>query len=270
MTPVDWDPAQYRKFAAERSQPFWDLVGLVATDRPIGRAVDLGCGDGDLTAQAADRLGIGEMLGVDDSPAMLADAAQYARPGVRFELGDIGAWGVDDSTGEPAGDRYDLVLANASLHWVPAHPRVLARWAAALAPGGQLAVQVPTNADHPSHLLAAEVAATEPFASAFDGSLPPDQVAANVLLPEDYATLLYELGFAEQIVRLQVYGHVLDSTASVVEWVRGTTLTRFFKRLPFELHEPFVDAYRRALLARLGERAPYFYPFKRILMLGRS
>ena len=71
------------------------------------------------------------------------------------------------------------------------------------------------------------------------------------------------------MVRLQVYGHLLESTAEVVEWVRGTTLTRFFKRLPPELHEPFVDAYRHALLALLGEHTPYFYPFKRILMWGR-
>ena len=262
---ADWDPGQYRKFAAERAKPFWDLVGLVATDRPIARAVDLGCGDGVLTAQAAERLGIVEMVGIDDSPAMLADAAASANSGVRFELGDIAAWG-----GDRAGEGvHDLVLANASLQWVPDHPRALARWAAALAPHGQLAVQVPTNADHPSHLLAAEVAAVEPFASAFDGPPPPDQVAANVLRPEDYAELFYELGFADQVVRLQVYGHVLNSTAAVVEWVRGTTLTRFFKRLPTELHEPFVDAYRRALLARLGEHAPYFYPFKRILMWGR-
>jgi trans-aconitate 2-methyltransferase len=258
---ADWDPAQYRKFAAERSKPFWDLVGLIETDRPIGRAVDLGCGDGALTVQAVDRLGIGEMVGIDDSPSMLADAAPVARDGVRFELGDIGSWD---------GAEFDLVLANASLQWVPDHPRVLARWAGALAPHGQLAVQVPTNADHPSHMLAAEVAATEPFASAFDGPPPPDQVAANVLLPQDYATLLHELGFVEQIVRLEVYGHVLESTAAVVEWVRGTTLTRFFKSLPAELHEPFVEAYRSALLARVGDRAPYFYPFKRILMWGRA
>jgi trans-aconitate 2-methyltransferase len=240
---------------------------MIATDRPVGRAVDLGCGDGELTSQVADRLGIGEMVGIDDSPAMLTDAAPHGRAGVRFELGDIGEWGVDGTCG---GGDHDLVLANASLQWVPDHPRVLTRWAAALAPHGQIAVQVPTNADHPSHLLAAEVAAAEPFASAFDGPPPPDQVAANVLVPENYATLLHDLGFAEQTVRLQVYGHVLGSTAAVVEWVRGTTLTRFFKRLPPELHEPFVDAYRRVLLARLGDHAPYFYPFKRILMWGRG
>ncbi len=73
------------------------------------------------------------MVGIDDSPAMLADAAPHARAGVRFELGDIGAWGGDTAAGD-RGDGYDLVLANASLQWVPDHPRVLARWAAALAP----------------------------------------------------------------------------------------------------------------------------------------
>jgi trans-aconitate 2-methyltransferase len=66
-----------------------------------------------------------------------------------------------------------------------------------------------------------------------------------------------------------VYGHVLATSADVVEWTRGTSLTRVFARLPVELHEPFVDAYRRRLLAVIGDRAPYFYAFKRILLRAR-
>jgi trans-aconitate 2-methyltransferase len=127
---------------------------------------------------------------------------------------------------------------------------------------------MPANADHPSHVLSAEVASTEPFRSAFDGDPPADPVAANVLRPEDYATLLHELGLERQHVRLQVYGHGLASTSEVVEWTKGTSLTRFFARLPGELHEPFIDAYRRRLLDELGDRSPFFYPFKRILMWG--
>ena len=50
--PDAWDPAQYEKFAAERAQPFWDLAALLE-DRPIRRAVDLGCGTGELTAALA-------------------------------------------------------------------------------------------------------------------------------------------------------------------------------------------------------------------------
>jgi trans-aconitate 2-methyltransferase len=125
---------------------------------------------------------------------------------------------------------------------------------------------VPANADHASHRVAVEVAHSEPFLSAFGGVPPPDPVATNVQPPEWYARRLHELGFAAQHVRLQVYGHVLPSTSAVVEWLEGTSLTRFFRVLPDELHGPFVDRYRTALLDRLGDEAPYFYPFKRILM----
>ena len=90
-----------------------------------------------------------------------------------------------------------------------------------------------------------------------------------MLPPERYAELLHGLGVTDPQVRLQVYPHVLGSTCDVVEWTKGTSLTRFFSVLPAELHEPFLDAYRAELLARVGDRAPYLYTFKRILMWGR-
>jgi trans-aconitate 2-methyltransferase len=251
-----WDPGQYDKFAAERAQPFWDLVGLLE-DGPIGRAVDLGCGTGELTAALAAARHVTEMTGVDSSRAMLGVAQEYDGPGVRFREADIGSWS--------SGGDHDLVFANASLQWVPDHPAVVARWWAALRPGGQLAVQVPTNADHPSHRIAAEVAASEPFRTAIGGPPPADVVRANVLLPEQYAILLDHLGAARQHVRMQVYGHVLDRSSDVVEWVRGTSLTRFSRLMPPDAFEAFVDEYRRRLLLAIGDAAPYFYPFKRIL-----
>lgn len=252
-----WNPAQYEKFAAERAQPFWDLAALLE-DRAIARAVDLGCGTGALTAALVERLGITHMTGVDSSPAMLANAPR----GLAVTEGDIRTW-----TGHAD---HDLVFSNAALQWVPDHVGVVTRWWAALRPGGQLAVQIPANADHPSHRVAAEVAAREPFRSAMGGSPPPDQVAVNVLAPEQYAILLDHLGAARQHVRLQVYGHLLARSAEVVEWVKGTSLTRFTNVLPADLHAQFLATYTRRLLERIGERAPYFYPFKRILFWGRK
>ena len=258
---ADWDPDQYARFAAQRARPFWDLAALLDTSEPIGALVDLGCGSGELTAALAARLDARSTVGVDSSPAMLERAAAHRTDRLRFERGDIAAWGT--------GDGVDVVVANASLQWVPDHRAALERWTANLRSGGQLAVQVPANADHPSHLASVEVARTAPFLDALGGDPPPDPVAANVRTPEWYATVLHELGFVEQTVRLQVYAHVLASSADVVEWVRGTSLTRFFDRLPADLHEPFVDAYRRRLLDMIGDRQPYLYPFKRILMWGR-
>jgi trans-aconitate 2-methyltransferase len=249
-----WDPQQYNRFAEERERPFWDLRALL---EPVAspRVVDLGCGDGRLTAALHRDLGAASTVGVDLSEAMLAATAAHAGPGIGFVAADIAAW---------SGPAVDVVFSNAALQWVPDHPAVLARWRAALAAGGQLAVQVPANADHPSHAVLRELAAERLGASA-----PPDPVAANVLRPEDYAVLLDRLGFARQHVRLQVYAHRLGSTGDVVEWLRGTSLNRFKPVLDPEAYAELVDEYRRRLLTALGESRPYLYPFKRILLWGR-
>jgi trans-aconitate 2-methyltransferase len=269
----DWDPPQYRRFAAERELPFWELLDLVEPG-PVRCVVDLGCGDGDLTRRAAARFGASTTLGVDSSPAMLAGARTMANDwtsdrttdptgSIRFVHGDIARWpGRHD-------EQWDLVLANASLQWVADHETVLARWTSALGPAGQLAVQVPMNGDHASHLAATEVAGTDPFLSALGGDVPQDPTAINVLAPERYAALLHELGYEAQHVRLRVYPHVLSSSDDVVEWVRGTNLNRILSRLSAGLHESFVDAYRTALLERIGHHSPYLYTYKRILMWAR-
>lgn len=257
----EWDPATYSKFAALRARPFWDLAELIDTSMPIRSMVDLGCGSGELTVALADELEVDVAVGIDSSPQMLEAAAPLARANRRFEVGDIAHW---------RGDRpVDLIVANASLQWVADHPAVLRRWIDQLVPDGQLVVQVPANHDHPSHTCSTAVAAREPFISAMGGNPPPDPVAANVLRPEQYAELLHDLGIADPHVRLQVYPQLMESTAAVVEWTSGTSLTRFFRVLPDDLHEPFVDAYRAELIAAVGDRRPYFYGFKRILMAGR-
>ena len=81
----DWDPDQYRRFATERAQPFWDLVELV-DPTTVGRMVDLGCGDGALSVQAAARLGAATLVGVDSSPAMLDRTAGLSQLSVKANM----------------------------------------------------------------------------------------------------------------------------------------------------------------------------------------
>lgn len=253
---VDWSPAQYAKFRDERAQPFYDLLALVQP-QPDMRVVDLGCGPGELTRVLHDTLGARETVGVDNSPAMLEKAAAFAGEGLRFEHADLGAFSAPGA--------FDLVFANAALQWSPDHPALLARLTASLAPGGQLAVQVPANDDAPSHALAGVVASESPFREALGGYTR----ISPVLAPEAYATLLNQLGYAPQTVRMQVYGHTLGSREEVIEWVRGTWLTAYERRLPAEMWPAFLARYRELLFAELPDSRPFFYPFKRILFWGR-
>jgi trans-aconitate 2-methyltransferase len=259
-SPSSWDPEQYRQFAAERAQPFHDLLARLG-DRPVRRAVDLGCGPGELTALAAGRLDVGHITGIDNSPAMLASTAAHASDRVTFESGDISTW--------TSGADHDLVLAAASLQWVPNHRDVLARWVAALAPGGRLAVQVPANAHAPTHTVAARLAVQQPHLSAFGAAgPPPDPVAANVLAPDEYARILHELGCVDIDVDLHVYPHVLPSTRHAVEWVKGTMLTRFQAVMSAEAYDDFLRDYEAALLDEMGDAEPCFFPFNRILFVA--
>jgi trans-aconitate 2-methyltransferase len=254
-----WDPELYARFRRERSQPFFDLVALVRK-RPGMRVVDLGCGSGELTAWLHGELQAAETLGVDSSDTMLAEAQQHATQGLSFERGDIARF-------EPAGE-FDLVFSNAALQWVPDHSVLLARLTALLAPDGQLAVQMPRNWQHPSHTTAAALAREAPYATALGGYTSED-TEANVLTPEEYAALLYRLGFAEQHVRLQIFVHPLPGPEAVLEWVRGTLLTAYQSRLTPALYDAFLDEYGRRLRGELGSERPYLYLYPRILLWAR-
>jgi trans-aconitate 2-methyltransferase len=254
--PDTWKPDQYHRFRDERSRPFHDLLALVQS-RPggLGRVIDLGCGTGELTRTLHESTGAHETVGVDSSAAMLEKAGSETRPGLRFVQGDIGKLG--DAESGP----FDLVFSNAALQWVPDHAFLLPRLRALLAPGGQLAAQVPANHDHPSHVVAHEIAREAPFAEALKGYVR----SKPVLEPEAYATLLERLGFARQEVVLRIYGHHLASREEVIEWVKGTLLTDYERRLTPDLWRRFLDRYRERLLPRLDDTRPFFYPFKRTL-----
>ncbi|HEX9982448.1 MAG TPA: methyltransferase domain-containing protein, partial [Thermoanaerobaculia bacterium] len=188
-----------------------------------------------------------QTLGIDDSAAMLARAAAAAGETLQFAKADIASFAPDET--------YDLLFSNAALHWVADHEQLLARLRGMLAPGGQLAIQMPANDDHPSHSVAAVLAVKH------GATAHPD-----FLLPvERYATLLHELGFTRQHVRLQVYGHLLPSTADVVEWVRGALLTDYEARLG-ERFGAFLEDYRTELPRVLGDERPFFYTYKRVLI----
>ena len=250
-----WQPEQYARFRAEREQPFHDLLALVEPV-PGGRVVDLGCGTGVLTRVLHEHTGAAETVGFDRSEAMLATSAQHAGGGVRFEQDDIAAF---------AGRGLDVVFSNAALQWVDDHAALFPRLAATLGEGGQLAVQMPMNHDHPSHTVAHEVAREPRHARALGGYVRGYPMGE----PEWYAELLARLGFEEQHVRLQVYLHRLAGREEVVEWVKGSLLTDYRNRLGEEEYEAYLADYRERLLTELPDERPFLYPFKRILLWGR-
>ncbi len=252
-----WDPTQYEKFERERSQPFFDLLQLI---QPLHhpRIVDLGCGNGTLTKVAHEHFRASDTLGIDTSQEMLAKAQWLQTDHLVFKEGNIQTF----MTSEP----FNLVISNAAIQWIPHHPALLKQLTSLLAPGGQLAIQLPANQNYPTHTIAAEIAAEEPFKQAFKGSTSHIH---HLLSMEEYAQLFEELGFESQVVRLQLYAHFLESTASVVEWVKGSLLTYYKSHLSPDLYGEFFKEYQKRLIERLGWAEPFFFPMKRLFLWGQ-
>lgn len=257
-TAGEWQPAQYARFSDERTRPFFDLAALIES-RPGMRVVDLGSGPGNLTAWLHEALGAAATLGVDSSEAMLAEAAAHATVDVRFERADIVEFARACAN---AGTTFDVVFSNAALQWIDDHASLLPAVAALVAADGQFAIQMPANDDHASHRVARTLARSERFAGPLDGYVRPDPVQT----PAWYAEQLYTLGFPRQRVQLIVYPQVLADTRAVVEWVKGSLLTAYRRRLDAETYAAFLAEYERVLLAELGTNAPYFYAFDRVLL----
>jgi len=120
MCCVAWDPQQYERYVDERSRPFVDLVSRIGAAAPR-RVVDLGCGTGTTTALLAQRWPDAQVEGIDSSPEMISSAQPGGR--LSFRVGDVASW-------QPADD-VDVIVSNATLHWVPTHRTLVAQWAAA-------------------------------------------------------------------------------------------------------------------------------------------
>jgi trans-aconitate 2-methyltransferase len=250
---MPWNPEKYHQFQSERSAPFDDLLKLVDI-RPGLRVVDLGCGTGELTGRLADTLPDSDALGIDSSPQMLERTVEYARPGLRFELGNL-----SELSGE-----WDLIFSNAALQWSEDHDRLFPFLFRRLSPSGQLAVQMPSNHNSIAHLTIIEAAKREPFASALDG-----WTRQSPVLPiEAYAALLFREEAQEIVVFEKVYPHILENADAIVDWISGTALLPYFERLG-SLKDEFVSAIRQELRASMpGE--PVFYPFRRTFISARK
>lgn len=246
---MPWDPDRYHQFQTERAAPFDDLLRLVNV-RPGLEVIDLGCGSGELTRRLADHLPESSVLGLDSSVEMLQKTAPYARPSLRFARGRI-----EDAAGD-----WDLIFSNAAIQWVDDHPALIARLLAMLRPGGQLAVQMPSNHNHPTHQLILQVAQEEPFYSALGG-----WVRRSPVLPvDDYAGLLYRHGGRDLVLFEKVYPHILSDADALADWTSGTALVPYYERLEPGLKDRFMERYRSELRRRFPEK-PVFYPFRRIL-----
>lgn len=238
----DWDAQTYHNLSDPQVE--WGRRVLARLNPiPGERILDLGCGSGRLTIELASALGQGQIVALDRSPSMLAEAAvrlseRVPPPGPR----PAGSRGVDihlvrgDGSHLPFVDAFDAVFSTATFHWIGDHDRLFSRLRAMLMPGGPLVAQCGGEGNVAEWVAATERAsARAEFAAAFSGWPRPWNFAG----PDSTVRRLEAAGFTDASCRLEEKVVEPDDPR---DFVAAVGLAAHHEQLPAELREPFTDA----------------------------
>jgi trans-aconitate 2-methyltransferase len=129
---TEWNAQEYTRVAELQAAMAAEVLSLL-TFNGAERVLDLGCGNGKVTAEIAARVPQGSVVGVDSSADMIAFASNRYGPAVcpnlRFETGDIRRL--------PFREEFDVVVSFNALHWIPQQDEALRSIRCALKPGGR-------------------------------------------------------------------------------------------------------------------------------------
>jgi trans-aconitate methyltransferase len=222
MTAQQWNAASYAKsarFVADLAEP---LVALLAP-RPGEHILDLGCGDGVLSAQIQARGAV--VRGIDASSEMVA-AARERGVDARVMHGEAIAF----------TRVFDAVFSNAALHWMSDLEAVWAGVARALKPGGRFVAEMGGEGN-----VATVVAALEDAFGRRGLSAPSPWIFPA---PETVAALLSRRGF--QIDTLELIERPTKLPADLADWLE-TFAGDYLGRLPVAERAAVVQEVRAAL-----------------------
>lgn len=254
-----WDPRQYERFAAERDRPARDLLTRLPADLEPAEIWDLGCGPGRQAAGLKRHYPRARVQGLDSSAEMI-DQARGLRDDVDWRVGDIANWRPKVPS--------DLILANASLHWLPDHEILFPRLAAALSAGGVLAVQMPHGNETRHHGVLRQVAGHGPWAEV----LATVERKRPLLAAEAYHDLVSPLCSSVD-VWTTTYLHALTGADPVLEWLKGAALRPYLSRLSNGTgsETAFLAALAEALSRAFPPRrdGTTLLPFPRLFLVAR-
>lgn len=227
-----WSPLDYRQHAA-----FVPALGASILARlspqPGERILDLGCGDGVLTAQIA--ASGATVVGIDASPEMIAAATLRGLDGR-----------VMDARSLPFDAEFDAVFSNAALHWIPQADQVVAGVARALRPGGRFVAEFGGH----TNVAAIAVAIRAVFGRHGIDFASPWYYPT----PDEYRVHLEAHGLVVQEIRL--FPRPTSLPTGMAGWLRTFRVSQF-EGVPAELaaqvEREIIDLLRPSLCDRAGQ-----------------
>lgn len=230
-TMYQWDAVDYQKTSAEQQRWGLELLDRIALSGNE-HVLDIGCGDGKLTAEIARRVPSGSVLGVDKSKDMICFSREHyginAFPNLAFRL--------LDARDLPFDQDFDVVFSNAALHWIDDHANILLRIRKSLLVGGRVIAQMGGKGNAAAILkILGTIMSSEKWAKYFnDFSIPYTFYDA-----QEYRPLLESAGFT--VKRIEIIPKLMAHRGKegLASWIRTTWLP-YTRRVPEDLQADFI------------------------------
>jgi len=228
-----WDAERYQKSPADTQKWGRELVSKLNL-KGGEHVLDIGCGDGRVTAEIAQLVPRGAAVGVDSSPEMIAVAQRTFPPqqfaNLRFQQ-------MDATRLEFCGE-FDVVFSNASLHWIADHRPVLQGIHRSLRYPGRLLLEMGGRGNAAEILATMSAVAQAPQWRAYF-QRPSSPV--RFFEPEDYEALLSEAGLKARRLELVPKDMVHHGKDGLASWIRAVWLP-YTQMIPESMREDFVAA----------------------------
>ncbi|MGB9937005.1 MAG: class I SAM-dependent methyltransferase [Methanobacterium sp.] len=227
-----WNAEDYQKSSS--TQQKWAKELIKKLDLKGNECIlDIGCGDGKVTAKIASILNKGHVLGIDSSEDMIK-LAQKTFPKKNYE--NL-SFKVKDVCSLDFNEQFDILFSNAALHWIRDHLDILKRSKTSLKPSGKILFQMGGKGNAEDILeIADEMIITEPWKEYFRNF----NFKYGFYGKEEYEKWLEEAGL--KTMRVEIIPKVMTKNGKedLKSWIRTTWLP-YIERVPDKLKDQFMD-----------------------------
>ena len=226
-----WNAEEYKDNSPNQKKWALELLSK-AQLRGYESVLDIGCGDGEITALIAGKVNRGRVIGIDSSSEMIELANQRfpskTHPNLFFILKD--AKDINFNC------EFDLIFSNACLHWVTDHLPVLKKIKKSLKPSGQILFQMggKGNAEHIIEVMDLVIEQAEWHAFFNNFKFP-----YGFCSPDEYRGWLTKLGFTSIRAELVTKDMLHENEDKLAAWIRTTWLP-YTQRIPEPKREDFI------------------------------
>jgi trans-aconitate methyltransferase len=226
---LEFDGKKYAQASAHQKEWGTTLIAKLNL-KGTEHVLDLGCGDGALTAQIAALVPGGRVMGIDASEGMIAAAQPKVCQNLRFVRMDINDLRFSAE--------FDIAFSNATLHWVRDHKRLYANVSRLLRPGGRIRFNFAAEGNC-SHFfrVAQEAISREEFSVYFENFEWPWYMPAV----DTYAALVASSGFAG----VRVWGENADrffpDAEAMIRWIDQPSIVPLLACVAEEHKRQFRD-----------------------------